>query len=321
MSSNRVFVGFLALLLLISGLSSRPPQQTGDIYFEEEGLWVRGAFADFYHAAPDAERIFGVPLTEAMDDRVRPGIQVQYFERARMDYDPTMPEGQRVTLANLGDTLRDDSIPRETPDYSSYTNMCRTFSNERSVCFAFLQFYDSHDGALYFGEPIANTESEDGLIVQYFERTRMEWRPDRPTGQRVVLTELGRLDYIRNFGQGGRNIINRSLSQLTVYAFVAKPVIGEGEEQQVFFVVYDQRGNPIPDASVIFTVEYPQPEADPPVRTEAFRVEKLTNAEGFTSTNFIVKNVLPNQMVKIDATARLDGGNESTAKTWFRTWW
>jgi hypothetical protein len=38
----------------------------------------------------------------------------------------------------------------------------------------FLQFWESRGGLMAFGYPISNVFEEDGLIVQYFERARIE---------------------------------------------------------------------------------------------------------------------------------------------------
>ena len=47
-------------------------------------------------------------------------------------------------------------------------------------------------GEAYFGEPISPMEvMPNGRLVQYFERARMEWWPEKPTGMRVVLTDVG----------------------------------------------------------------------------------------------------------------------------------
>ena len=62
-----------------------------------------------------------------------------------------------------------------------------------SVCFAFLDFYNQHGGTLQFGYPISPFEYHDGIIVQYFQRARMEWQPSNPESERVILTDLGSL--------------------------------------------------------------------------------------------------------------------------------
>jgi hypothetical protein len=312
MLPHRVILAFLSVLLMITGLSARPYQGPDGVFFEETGYWVQGEFLDFYQSAPSPDRIFGRPISDVIADPIRPGIRVQYFERARMDYDPALAAGERVRLSNLGQTLRDESRPGEPQTFSTNTNMCRTFSNGRPVCYAFLQFYDRYNGPVYFGEPISGTESLDGRLVQYFERARMEWRSDRPTGERVVLTELGRIDY--DIRVGGSNIPRATPLRLTAHAFVDRPVLAEGAEQQVFVVVYDQKQAPVRGVNIFVTVLYPDG------HKEALRPE-VTDEDGLSGASFRVKGVLPNQVVSVTVEAQQPNGAEAAAATWFRIWW
>lgn len=303
----------LALLLGFTVVNARAYQGTDGEYFEESGVWLRGEFLSFYRAAPAPERLFGNPISEPIPDPVRPGIMVQYFERARMDYDETLPPGQRVYLAKLGQTLRDDSNPGAPLNFSTNTNMCREFPNGRLVCYAFLQFYDRYQGEKYFGQPISDTELLDGRLVQYFEYARMEWRLDRPVGERVVLTELGRIDYDLRVGRGA--YIVAGAMKLNAHAFLERTVLAAGEEQRVFVVVRDQRQEPVPDVSVMISVTYPDG------RQENMRPDQLTNADGFTSAAFKVGDVRPNEIVTVTATVEQPNGPRATASSWFRIWW
>src|SRR6266540_3668597 len=53
----------------------------------------------------------------------------------------------------------------------------------------FQAFYDANGGASIFGKPITEQLTEDGLIVQYFERARLELHPDGA----MTLARLGAL--------------------------------------------------------------------------------------------------------------------------------
>ena len=55
----------------------------------------------------------------------------------------------------------------------------------------FLDFYDKRGGLDIFGYPIENAILEDGLTVQYFQRSRMELHPEAPAPYRVQLGLLG----------------------------------------------------------------------------------------------------------------------------------
>ncbi len=66
--------------------------------FEANGFLVCYAFLDFFKEHGGVQQ-FGYPISniEAHDERI-----VQYFERARFEWHPELPPGQRVTLTDLG---------------------------------------------------------------------------------------------------------------------------------------------------------------------------------------------------------------------------
>lgn len=47
-----------------------------------------------------------------------------------------------------------------------------------SVGGGFLRYWEKHGGLPVFGYPITGEFEEDGIVVQYFERARLEWHPD-----------------------------------------------------------------------------------------------------------------------------------------------
>jgi hypothetical protein len=55
----------------------------------------------------------------------------------------------------------------------------------------FADFWQAHNGAVLFGQPLTGETQQDGLIVQWFERARLEWHPDYPPGQQITLGRLG----------------------------------------------------------------------------------------------------------------------------------
>ncbi len=79
-------------------------------YFSQTGFSVCYAFLDFYKANGGVER-FGQPISPF---EFHNELIVQYFEYARFEWKPWMPEGQRVALADLGRLYFDDQ--REDPN-------------------------------------------------------------------------------------------------------------------------------------------------------------------------------------------------------------
>jgi hypothetical protein len=67
-------------------------------YFTQTGFSVCYAFLDFYKLNGSEER-FGQPISPF---EYRNDLIVQYFENARFEWKPWMPEGQRVSVADLG---------------------------------------------------------------------------------------------------------------------------------------------------------------------------------------------------------------------------
>ncbi len=60
-----------------------------------------------------------------------------------------------------------------------------------NVCDRFLKFFRARGGARIFGYPITEQFVEDGRLVQYFQRVRMEYHPELPPAYHVQLGLLG----------------------------------------------------------------------------------------------------------------------------------
>src|SRR5690349_23428950 len=59
------------------------------------------------------------------------------------------------------------------------------------VAARFAAFWAAHDGALLFGQPLTSDLAQGELIVQWFERARLEWHPTWPAGRQITLGRLG----------------------------------------------------------------------------------------------------------------------------------
>lgn len=89
-----------------------PTAAPGSAYFPETRHVVNGEFLTYWQNQGGLAR-FGFPLTAVFEVG---GLRVQYFERARFEYHPDYPAGQRVELGLLtGYLTRDRKFPRAAP--------------------------------------------------------------------------------------------------------------------------------------------------------------------------------------------------------------
>lgn len=79
-------------------------------YFPQTGYSVCYAFLDFFKANGGVER-FGQPISPF---EYRNELIVQYFENARLEWKPWLPDGQRVSVADLGRSYFD--LQKEDPN-------------------------------------------------------------------------------------------------------------------------------------------------------------------------------------------------------------
>jgi len=195
--NKRVGMGFmkraLLLLLLIAlaaeGLylldSSGYAQERGTRYFPETGHNLQGAFFNYFQEKGGLE-IFGYPITEGFQED---GFFVQYFERARLvligSRGKRASGSEEIKMAPLGELLGHRSPPFKPTYHFPYRYYPQT---GHALSFAFLDYYQAQGGEEVFGYPITEPFLERGLIVQYFQRARMEWHPDK---KRVQLGLLG----------------------------------------------------------------------------------------------------------------------------------
>ena len=87
-------------------------------YFTETGHYLGGEFLDYYNASPQASTLYGLPISEEFPQQFNNGVilYVQYFERARMEWHPELPEGRRVQLGALSSyILGNTTFDRHAP--------------------------------------------------------------------------------------------------------------------------------------------------------------------------------------------------------------
>jgi len=307
MKVRQAILPVLVILILLATQGQVHAQSTDVRYFAETGHSIRGTFLDFYNATPDSKLIYGYPITEQMISR--DGKTVQYFQRARFE----LTAQQTIQPTPLGAL----TYKTNSPILINNPNACKLFNNI-PVCFDFLKFYEANGGAAQFGNPISPFESSSKIIVQYFERARFEWRADRPEGQRVVISDLGRI-YFDQLNEDPAQLkpieqldatINPVLS-IKVRAFVLKSVTLPSGQQTVYIVVQSQTAQPIESATGRALVKF----TDGTVQEFAF----ATNSRGIAQFAFNFNDQKSGELIPIEITVTYQNLS-ATTKTSFRIW-
>jgi hypothetical protein len=89
-------------------------------------------------------------------------------------------------FSTVSSILAQPSVPACDPNNVEY--FAETGHN---VCNQFLEFFNARGGAEIFGYPITEWFIENGWLVQYFQRVRMEYHPENPPAYQVQLGLLG----------------------------------------------------------------------------------------------------------------------------------
>lgn len=303
-------------LLGISWVPARAQAQDSR-YFKETGHNVKGDFLAYYDSNPNAMFLYGYPITEEFISK--DGKMAQYFQRARFEYRADLPAGQRVQVTQLG---RATYISTGALSVSN-AFACRTYSETGyPVCFAFLEFFDQYGGPAQFGYPISGFEYHENKIVQYFENARMEWQPWRLEGQRVVLSDLGRM-YFDNLGEDpallspvnpagdnttdGANVVN-----LQVRAFAWKAVTLASDSQLIFVIVQDQNLQPVSNASCSTLTYWPDGHSNTSMLT--------TNTNGVGMLPLSFTNQPYSGLIYVDVACVFENLSATTT-TSFRIWY
>ncbi len=259
--------------------------------------------------------MYGYPITEEFTSK--DGKKVQYFQRARFEYRADLPEGQRVQVTSLGSLTYISTGPLNV---ATNTFACRNYTETGyTVCFAFLEFFDKYGGTAQFGFPISPFEYHENKIVQYFEKARLEWQPWKPEGQRVVVSDLGRV-YFDKLGEDiglippviALDNTPKTISKLQIRAFVWKAVTLATDSQLIFVIVQDQNQQPVANASCTSIVHWPGG------RNESFTLTTNTNGVGMIPLSFASQPY--GSLIYTDVTCTYNGLNGSTT-TSFRIWY
>ncbi|MFM8321074.1 MAG: hypothetical protein ACKOC5_09195 [Chloroflexota bacterium] len=306
----------ILVFLLLGGAVWQPGlAQSEEEYFEQTGHRVTGEFLLLYRAVPNPIQLYGYPITDAFQDPDT-GYLVQYFEKTRFELQPDQPPGRQARLAPLGEYLYVAGERLPEPNQGA----CRQFPQTGfQVCYAFLDFFNANGGLLQFGAPISNREQHDGLMVQYFQYARLEWRPDYPANRRVIVSDLGRTYFSMHRedprlllpDDGGDTI--KGILTLSARAYPAVPVTARQGSQTVYVVVQDQRLLPIANAraSLLFTL--------PSGRQLRYEVPELTDRNGLLRFTFPFDSPVIG-VAKIQVIVQRENLSTQTV-TSFRIWW
>lgn len=323
-----ILVGLVVLVWLVAPVVASPNGQPAfpegeSEYFQLTGHYVKGPFLDFFRKR-GGSRIFGYPQTEVFYDP-RLGLWVQYFDNVRMEWHPQNPAPYKVQLGLLGEELgkRTPPIP---PDRAPRGNPFQRYFPEtgHTVSYAFLTFYNQNGGLDIFGYPISEPLVENGRIVQYFQRIRMEWHPERPRGDRVVVGALG-LAYIQKFGVPEEYRKPQPLSArpaaavapsegtaLRAYAFVRYPVTGREGYQTVYLYVTGAGRQPLKGVLATATVHFPSGPVVYPM--------DATDSRGISGLTFYFSGLPSGRKIVIEVTAQV-GTQTVTVPTSFVVWY
>jgi sortase (surface protein transpeptidase) len=197
----------LAVIALLAGLLPASVQaQTGQRCFAETGYCISGRMRQFWEQNGGL-KVFGLPITPLQTETIEGRrVQVQWFERNRLELHPQNRRPYDVLLGRLGaDRAGTPAAPAPARDG------CRYFAETgRNVCGDILAAWGTSgldldgragttpaESLALFGLPLTDLRTEtlsDGrrYQVQWFERGRFELHPENPAAYRVQLGLLGR---------------------------------------------------------------------------------------------------------------------------------
>jgi hypothetical protein len=191
-----------------------PQRNTGNNrYFAETKHNVSGRFLNYYQThglnlgeagttPRESLALFGYPLSEPfveLNPDTEELLEVQYFERARMEFHPRNQAMYAVLLGRLTvPALRARGTSEFPPQDAPAANCNRYAETGFDLCPPFREFWQANNGLMAFGFPITQARDEqsrtDGKTyrTQYFERERLEYHPElRGTPYEILLGLLG----------------------------------------------------------------------------------------------------------------------------------
>jgi uncharacterized protein YkwD len=207
-------------------------------YFAATGKAVKGDFLGMFERY-GLERV-GFPIS---DERTENGRVVQYFERVRMEQHPELAgKGYPVLMSRLGVDITGAPFNRVSPFKSTATRLYIPETGH-SLSSPFLAYWRTGGSVELFGYPISEPLQQDGLLVQWFERARMEYHPElAKSGKSIQLTHLGKLALER---AGGPPPQAQTQPQAQSQPQAARPAEVSLSEQESYLLkaINDQRAS------------------------------------------------------------------------------
>jgi hypothetical protein len=177
-------------------------------YFAATGQATCDAFLDYWNDRGGLA-IFGYPISPELTEN---GIDVQYFERAKLEHHPENAgtdwevEGELVGRT-LTQSRQNDTVFKPLATGRSDANCNFYQETGHRLCNGFRSYWEQHGGLWMFGFPISeefqeqNRDTGQVYTVQYFERARFEYHPEnKGTPYEVLLGRLGAQLYAQRYG-------------------------------------------------------------------------------------------------------------------------
>lgn len=240
LAATVILAGLILSTSLLSNLdiaSAAAPSPTAPNtrYYANVGHSVSGAFLNFYDSYGGVN-IFGYPISDVLIENNRP---VQYFERQRFEYhQEAAGTPYEVQLTLLGKNAAPGNMLSTTPASNPGYNIVLFKETQHSVANPFLDYWKANGDVRIFGYPISEATYQNGLLVQYFERARMEYHPETASaGYSVELGLLGK-DYLNQHSDVARAAQTQAMSleqaiTQTAPRLAPSSSSGQGGTQQV----------------------------------------------------------------------------------------
>jgi len=207
--------------------------------------------------------IYGAPITEAFYSPSSKRL-TQYFEKTRFELYPENPPELQVKVTPIGELMHAYQ-PGLPLGINTPLSGCRSFvETGYAVCYSFLDTFNQLGGVRVFGYPISNLETQDDLIVQYFQLSRFEWHGNGSGSNKVQISDLGRR-FFELSGEDRRllaplmpgNNAPQVVRRLQIHGFTESAVTAQTDSQTVYVIVQDQNNLPVTNALVGAIVNLP----------------------------------------------------------------